>query len=412
MKLTTIKIRNFKGINGWTQIDIRPITIFLGANSSGKSSAIHALASLSQSLKNPNNTRPLVLDDELADVHLGRFIEVIHSREYNDSIGFELTFDDYTFPDFLTKKTITCSPSVEYQFKSTLRTQDIYLDKSKYSINKDSYEIRKSKCDYALSFNDMPLPGKCKTNGMFIDELSLYYKKRTQIDGEKLYNLINFQRSIAKCIHSIRYLGPFRQSPQRRYPTRGSNPTSVGAEGESAVTMLANEVVQRKSRIHLTELTKWMKMMGLGRNIEVQRVGKSDLFDLSIELSDGAHLSVADLGYGISQILPVITQCSFAPKESILLFEQPELHLHPKAAKELANVFVDVIHKKELTIIAETHSIDFFKRFIRQIGEGILPKDDFVAYKVRRENGESIFERLNIEDDNEIYSNFEEGITH
>ena len=65
MKLTEIKIRNFKGIADWTAIDLRPITVFVGANSSGKSSAIHALAALSQTAKLPNNVRPLGRVDKI-----------------------------------------------------------------------------------------------------------------------------------------------------------------------------------------------------------------------------------------------------------------------------------------------------------------------------------------------------------
>jgi predicted ATPase len=71
--------------------------VFFGANSSGKSTVLHACAALSQSLKVANNRRPLVLDDEFSQVHLGRFIEVIHSNSYADSISLGIGVPDFKF---------------------------------------------------------------------------------------------------------------------------------------------------------------------------------------------------------------------------------------------------------------------------------------------------------------------------
>lgn len=86
MAIERLFVRNFKGIADLGWLDIRPITLFIGANSSGKSSCLHALAALSQTAKLPNNSRPLILDDEYAQVHLGRFIDVIHTRSYSNEI--------------------------------------------------------------------------------------------------------------------------------------------------------------------------------------------------------------------------------------------------------------------------------------------------------------------------------------
>ena len=115
---------------------------------------------------------------------------------------------------------------------------------------------------------------------------------------------------------SVLYLGPFRQSPLRRYPTRGSSPTEVGAQGENTITLLANEFVQTKTRPHLREVGKWLSALGLAKSVELARLGSSDLFDVKVKLADGANLPIADLGYGMSQVLPVLAQCSFAPRGS------------------------------------------------------------------------------------------------
>jgi AAA15 family ATPase/GTPase len=86
MPIHSVTIGNFKGIAESVKILIKPITIFIGENSSGKSTVLHALAALSQTASVPNDQRALILDDDKAAVHLGRFIEIIHSRKYRDAI--------------------------------------------------------------------------------------------------------------------------------------------------------------------------------------------------------------------------------------------------------------------------------------------------------------------------------------
>lgn len=413
MRLDSIQIRNFKGISDSQSFEIKPITLFIGPNSSGKSSVIHALAALAQTFKLPNDTRPLILDDELADVHLGRFIEVIHSRKYEDSIGIEFKISDFSLPRFNDGKPhfIDVDLEVSIEFKSTVRTQDVFINCVKFQFqgNEVIFE-RKKNSKYHAQINGSLIGKGLTMNGIFLDDISFFYCSSSDKSGI-LQSLFFGGRHISEIFQQVRYLGPFRQSPKRRYPTRGSSPVEVGAEGEAAITMLANEVVQRRRRVHLDEISKWMGEMDLGKKISIQRLSGSDLFDAKVQLEDGEKFSIADLGYGISQILPVLTQCSFAEEGNILLFEQPELHLHTLPAAKLASVFVDVSKRKNLNIVAETHSPQFFKRFITEMRNGNLSTDDFVAYRVTRTNKESCFTRLEVDDDGEIYDNWESGLS-
>ena len=137
--------------------------------------------------------------------------------------------------------------------------------------------------------------------------------------------------------------------------------------------------------------------MKLGKKIEVAPVAKTDLFDLSVTLDDGAKLSIPDLGYGVSQVLPVLVQCSFAPKQATLLFEQPELHLHEGAARQLASIFVDVIREKSVHILAETHSPHLFVELLRQVKAGNINPDQVILYDVSRRDGKSVFRKVEIE---------------
>jgi predicted ATPase len=404
MTISKLKIKNFKGVSEGAEFEIRPITLLIGPNSSGKSSCIHALAALAQTSKLPSSGRPLVLDDEYAQVHLGRFIEVVHSKSYSDSIGigFESTNTRHSIRGFGKPQRLAASDvfAADYSFKSTKRTQDIYLDRMSYTspAGKLNFKLNKPTGNYSVDFN-----GKSVVAGSTYDSAlhaSLFPKSSKSEEGFEafLYNE-SCKQIVASELSSVLYLGPFRQSPLRRYPTRGSSPTEVGAQGENAITLLANEFVQTKGRPHLKEIGGWLNQMGLAKKVDVSRVGKSDLFDVNVTLADDANLPIADLGYGMSQVLPVLAQCSFSPAKSTLLFEQPELHLNHTAAKLLAGVFVSAAKAKSLHIIAETHSRELFLGLLDEIRGGRLSTSDIAIYTVARKDGSSKFQRINVEVD-------------
>jgi predicted ATPase len=184
--------------------------------------------------------------------------------------------------------------------------------------------------------------------------------------------------------------------------------------GESTVTLLANEIVQTRSRKHINQIAKWLKQLTLAKDLDVTRLASSDMFDVSITLPDGSKFPLADLGYGLSQVLPVLTQCSFAEEESTLLFEQPEIHLHTLAARQLASVFIETAKGKNCHVIVETHSPELVKQFFQELKKGTLSKDDFVAYRVARVDGCSSICPIAVEiQDGEVdvYENWESGIS-
>lgn len=403
MSITKLRVKNFKGVKDEVAFEIKPITLFLGPNSSGKSSCIHAIAALAQTVKLPNSGRPLVLDDEYAQVHLGRFIEVIHSKKYTDSIsiGFDAPTPDLG-PHLRGAKGFQVGGdfSVDYEFKSTRRTQDIYLESLSYKTAKSglTFSSTKNKAGFHVTYDGTELEELAPATPTLRPSLVPTGFKRER-DFESYLFSDQCGRIATSELARVQYLGPFRQSPLRRYPTRGSSPTEVGAQGENTITLLANEHVQTKNRNHIAEVSAWLQDLGLARKVEVSRLGRSDMFDVQVQLSDGVSLPIADLGYGMSQVLPVLTQCSFASPGSTLLFEQPELHLHTSSAQKMAGVFVRVQQSKRISIVAETHSRELLIGLLDEIREKRFSVENLAVYTVVRKGGQSVFKRLEIEVD-------------
>jgi predicted ATPase len=417
MAIDQLTIENFKGLGDKTDISIKPITLFIGANSSGKSSCIHALACLSQTLKITNNTRPLILDDDLAYVHLGRFIEVVHSKSYQDIISLGVSIKNITYlthsgvdDDALSTK--RGEGSFNYAFKSTKRTQDINLVSATIQAGDIKFSIKKEGSQFHIS--DGKGQEKCpiELGSGFTVTPESFFKAQSNVENiSRFMPLFQIQTHLVKELSNTYYLGPFRQPPQRRYATRGSSPVEVGPMGESTITLLANETVQSQSRKHKDQIAEWLEHLNLAKGIDVARVASSDLFDINITLKDNKTFSIADLGYGLSQVLPVLTQCSFAPSKSTLLFEQPEIHLHSLSARKLSKVFIDTVKEKKCHIVIETHSPELIKQFIQDTQSGKLKKDELVIYRVTREDGKSRVKEIEIDENFDVYDNWEKGIS-
>jgi predicted ATPase len=109
------------------------------------------------------------------------------------------------------------------------------------------------------------------------------------------------------------------------------------------------------------------------------------------------------VGFGVSQVLPVIVECLYVPRRSIVIFEQPEIHLHPRVQADLADLFVDAIRAREdsaardCQFIIESHSEHFLRRLQRRIAEGELSNEDAALYFVHAEGAQARIEELDVD---------------
>jgi hypothetical protein len=362
---------------------------------------------MSQTAKLHNNRRPLVLDDEYALVHLGRFIDAIHTRSYDDAITLGVTWEDVAV-SFPSQESKDPSPlHCELHFRTARPTQETYVSEALLTYRGLSFRVQQSGDGYLLTREGSAIEIMMPDFGYGVDISIRAAERPSQETFELLMGFSILMDLVNSQLTEMLYLGPFREPPGRAYNTFGATPKEVGARGEATAALLANEVSQKRSRDHLDEVSEWLRVMGLGQSIEVKRLGGSDLFELGVNTDRG--YAVADLGYGISQVLPVLTQCSFAAKESTLLFEQPELHLHPLAASRLIDVFADVIKKKMCTVIAEVHSQDVLRRLQRFVADGRLRLEDINIYVVERVAGVSGIRALDINNDGEVFDNWNIG---
>lgn len=190
----------------------------------------------------------------------------------------------------------------------------------------------------------------------------------------------------------IRYLGPLRHQPQRFYQFDDTGGIDIGVSGEFTVQVLSLEASRRVEASliayntdgtlsieppfeeTLLSLTNhWLELMDL------PEVTPTSLRQSLYELKVG-ELGVAlpDVGFGVSQVLPIVVECLRAAPGDLIILEQPEIHLHPKVQAALADFFISRA-KDGVTFVIESHSEYMIKRLCRRISENTIPwLSDFV----------------------------------
>lgn len=192
---------------------------------------------------------------------------------------------------------------------------------------------------------------------------------------------------------SLKYLGPLRDAPKPLYPLApAADPHDVGLRGEHTASILelhknkriryipsANfkgPVVDRKTVIRTLEtaVIDWLQYLGVASNVKSRDQGKLG-YELKVALSNSDNTyDLTHVGVGVSQVLPILVMCLLADADSTLVFEQPELHLHPKVQTLLGDFFLSMSLCNKQCLV-ETHSEYFIDRLRFRIAAASSDKE-------------------------------------
>ena len=216
---------------------------------------------------------------------------------------------------------------------------------------------------------------------------------------------------------SFKYLGPLRDAPKPLYPLApAADPYDVGLRGEHTASILElhknkkikylpsdnfkSPVIDRNmiTRTLETAVVDWLQYLGVAGSVESRDRGKLG-HELKIMLpnSDDSH-DLTHVGVGVSQVLPILVMCLLADTDSTLVFEQPELHLHPKVQTLLGDFFLSMALCNKQCIV-ETHSEYFIDRLRFRIAAA-SPENELNSqakiYFVEKPAEDSLFREVEI----------------
>jgi hypothetical protein len=452
MKVEAIRLINFMAFEDTGWVELRPITLLFGRNSSGKSAIIRALLLLKQSLDAEGGERPLAFIKEDGLVDLGDFATAVHRKrdegedERQEHLGRSMVFGfrcDLTGEPVLdqVRKLIEASEAVAVTEDElqTLARVELLIGFGWYetSAKVNLLDLRVAgtqspvvllECkrleESDIEGLDTPPVGFVLNSDVAHDSgfdeqtIGLHLREERGFwttfanpvpqSFEELYKVLSaVQLGVQKFLEGIVHIGPLRPQPERVYALRATDEPRYIRDGlKGWHDFLRNRVDQAQA----DAMAAWMRRLGLADDVRVAADSdEKPMLRSEVRVSDKVEgMNVKDIGFGASQVLPVIAAAVQSPPDSLIVIEQPELHLHPGAQAKLADLFTSVISQlrtkyQEMdkpwpsppTFLLETHSENLLLRFRVRLAQTTARKDqepklyqeDFGAIFVER-NGE------------------------
>lgn len=192
------------------------------------------------------------------------------------------------------------------------------------------------------------------------------------------------------------YIGPFRQLPERGYDGIKDS-EKIGIKGENAYSILISDGLTREQSL-LSKVSEKYADNFEGWKIRINE-DKAPFYQVELTRKS-LNINIKDVGQGMSQALPLVVR-AFMPttEETLIIMEQPELHLHPGAHGNLAQIFAESLEDKKKRYLIETHSQNFVLRLRRLVAEGKLKREDLIIYYVDfdEENNESNLKKIEVD---------------
>jgi len=424
--ISGLTLHNFKAFEHLA-IKVRPLTFILGPNNSGKSSIISPLRLLVQTMESYDQEVPLLLDGVMGD--FGTYRDIVYGNHRGRVLEISLDFE-------LEKERIRGAESgdatVELAYKYRTKRREVILRNVRTSLGEKSL-IRleysnDSERHLVTSIGNKSIPSALKSSisrgvvlqhflplahlglaGTERSEQASLFKDKEIYELKRLSNIVTTR--LRQAFNNIEYIGAMRVPPSRTYLFTGEKRKRVGASGENAASLIVMDAGRSgKQKVRLGERTSaWLKQAGLAESLEVV-----PLTDRHYELRlthpvTGERQNVSDVGYGNSQVIPVLVGGFNLAPRSTYLVEEPEIHLHPRAQAELGNFFFD-IYRKGVQSIVETHSEYLVLRVQQFVADRKIPPSEIVFYYVRPDvEGTKVVTELRLDEDGKFVDDWPGG---
>lgn len=419
--LKSIDLENYKCFENSCEIKIAPLTVLCGVNSSGKSSIINSLLMLKQSYENNLSSNNMTFNSSY--LKCGSF-EDISSNKNNNPISFNVTYElerptryrkkskelksskfDITAFKTLSKIYPNKFNITKFYIKSCIVIKKIVEENSTKSniLDKHSIEIslydnenflittkisleHKQGNQYLITAENIPNGVKTLESKVILKSCACYFEnfnlinayasyiepRGTMVDGI-LANIYLIFRINTFQYKNLNYLTPLRVYPQRNYILEDelenvgnggeytphimhkySQENIVGFYPPTEEQLLADMSIDNFPNF----LNSWMEYLNFG-NYSLKQALETIKLDIS-------NYNISNVGFGISQVLPILVSGLIQCKNEVLLLEQPEIHLHPGAQMRIADFLLSMAVSKKGVII-ETHSDHIINRIVKRI---------------------------------------------
>jgi predicted ATPase len=414
-----MRLENFRLFrdSGW--FTLAPLTCVVGRNSSGKSSIVSSLLLLRQSVEEQAlGSAPMALTLSGPYCDLGNYSDVVYDHDESAEISFSFEasvtalasdqrarrgqlvefsvprplpvmrsyFGRWLDTKLLPRKgavAVRLSFAADERFGPSLSRLEITVSRLGTASFVRTTGLERSQ-HWRVYTTDLPrqsLALRPRARSFFptIEIRSASYSHSAPRTKRRIRTFVAacqaMLRHVSDALTLSNQVGPFRTPPERRY-AGGVSASRSGPSGEQAVGLLITEALLRASgqRPLHRAVSFWVKHLGLARTLDVKDLAKRlNLFEVGIRgARQGTKSNLADVGFGISQVLPVLVQGLITQRGGIYVVQQPEIHLHPDAQAALADFFI-YLASEGVMVVVETHSEYLLLRIRLRLAEGGRP---------------------------------------
>lgn len=347
--LKSIYIKNYKAFQKEQTLEVRPVTVLIGKNSSGKSS-IMKLLPLFQRATSETMTAPLMLSNK--GVTLGsRYEELFYNYNLMD-LGLGLKFDNGN--SFKVTYAINNGRLFVYNY-------EVISNVSKFQemVSPDGFPILKG----------LKFPKATEKLGIAADSLIL----------------------------NADYIGPIRISAPKEISFEGNNDiVSVGLKGENSYSALLNSYLSDGKLYE--EVSKWFEENLEGQKLSFKQNGPSTgSYSLYVRHED-IDVNISQVGQGLSQVLPIIVASFLNNEVDVLGIEQPALHLHPAAHANVAYRIAESAKQLKKKYLVESHSENFILGLRNLVANPDIDfsSNDVIIYYVNHDDTGAVLDKIEI----------------
>lgn len=413
LEIKKISVKNFRCFPN-ASLEFGKLTLITGANSSGKSSFMYSLLGALQT-----NGFPIAYSTNGNYVNLGGFSEIAlgHNIDNEIAIGFSIKDgnDQYECNITLSKPSEGGLPVIQH----------IYCKSSYFQI-KISGDLKGGKFLADLDYYPKKNPNKFANDEQFRKEGIVSIINNKAIDKKDANSLIAYLNAIGsehhftdevfdaidthldtgdekeiktlvvfQILNSIQalfkrfderfnYISSYRSPAERTYLEKQvGNKIAPSGDGFVDILLKWKNAGDKKFDSLLAVLTE----LGLLKDIQIDRL-PGGRYNVVIKMaSEGVFSSLADVGFGVSQFLPVIIADTELGEGSTLFAAQPEIHLHPSIQADFANYLMKQVCSNNKRYVIETHSEYIINRIRLGIVKGLIAEEDVKVYFMSQEKG-------------------------
>jgi hypothetical protein len=397
LAIREVTLHNFRGFERLEKLRLAPLTFLVGPNSSGKSSVADAILFMAQSgFLSLEATSPLWVGPL---VDLGSFKDTVFRHETSRAIeiGVQIAEEPLTLQRSNRAFVRRLAARAGKPIRDPMNVEVGALVKATKSAPEGQLKRLRIQSGVAGSAELVRRAGRSELfDARAGDRQAKYDPQPWNTPARVLLSMLDPSVTVPPFFDfaaSVQRVSSARKPPQRTYPRDGG---SAGDQARRLLDGIDATALEGERRPDLrSALVRGLVALGIADELDVARL--SD-YHTAVHLRDnvtGVVSNLAELGYGASQVLPVLEGCA-APGPGPLFVEQPEIHLHPRAQGELSQILCDASRKRQM--IVETHSEHMVNRARRLVAEGTMKPEDIVIQYIDRDEGGSHAVAIGLDD--------------